>query len=327
MHSIDSLFWIGFVLFVLALLALDLGVFNKNPHVVSVKESLRWTAVWIAVALAFNVGVYFIYEHGWMHSPAGLPVLSGADAALQFLTGYIIEKMLSLDNIFVIAAIMTSFRVPAESQHRVLYWGVLGALVLRGVMIVAGTAAIREFSWLMYPLGLLLVVTGAKMVKPESGGDDEELKENFAVTFVRKFWTVTRDFEGTRFVVRQNGKLAATPLLLALIAIEFTDVLFAVDSVPAVFGVTLDPFIVMTSNVFAILGLRSLYFALRSMLDRFRYLKPTVALILVFVGVKMLLGEAIHFHVPPLVSLLVIAVALTSGVLLSLLRERERSNG
>jgi tellurite resistance protein TerC len=316
-----QLMWAGFIGFVLVLLALDLGVFNRTPHVISVKESLRWTGIWILVSLTFNVGVYFIYDHGWMQSPAGLPALSGTDAAVQFLTGYIIEKMLSLDNIFVMAAIMASFRVPAESQHRVLYWGVLGALVLRGVMIIAGTAAIRQFSWLIYPLGLLLLVTGVKMFKPEDD-EEEELKENFAVTFVRKFWPVTRDFEGTHFVVTQNGRRAVTPLLLALVAIEFTDVIFAVDSVPAVFGVTLDPFIVMTSNVFAILGLRSLYFALRSMLDRFSYLKPTVALILVLDGLKMLAGEALHYHFSPLLSLAVIAVLLTVGVALSLAKER-----
>lgn len=316
----EKLLWSGFLAFIFALLALDLGVFNRRPHVINVRESLIWTCVWIAIALVFGVFVYAAYEHGWMTSPPGLPDLSGTEAALQYLTGYVVEKMLSLDNIFVIAAILTSFRVPAESQHRVLFWGVLGALVLRGAMIFAGSSAIRTFSWLLYPLGLLLVITGGKMVRSDDGDDGEAVQEGAVVRFVRRHIPVTKDFHGGHFLVREEGRLHATPLLLALIAIEFTDVLFAIDSVPAVFGVTLDPFLVMTSNVFAILGLRSLFFALRAMLDRFRYLKSTVALILVFVGLKMIVGEGTGFHLPSWASLAVIFGALTIGTVLSLRR-------
>jgi tellurite resistance protein TerC len=313
-----AIFWSGFFLIVFALLALDLGVFNRVPHVTGVKESLRWTAFWIGVSLLFNVGVYFAYEYGGMGSPPGLPKLSGQTAAIQFFTAYVVEKMLSLDNIFVIAAIMTSFRVPAESQHRLLFWGILGALILRGAMIMAGTAAIARFSWLMYPLGLLLIVTGAKMARPSSDDETTDVQDNLAVRWIRGHFPVTREFHGPRFLIRQDGKLHVTPLLLALVAIEFTDVIFAVDSVPACFGVTLDPFLVLTSNIFAIMGLRSLFFALRAMLDQFRHLKVTVALILVFVGGKMLFDEAFHVHLNPLISLGVIGTALALGVGLSL---------
>lgn len=320
-----ELIWVGFFSLILALLVLDLAVLNRKPHAISVKESLLWTSFWISLAMAFNVLVYFIYEHDWMAGPAGVKRMSGTDAALEFFTAYLVEEMLSLDNIFVMSAIMTSFRVPAYAQHRVLFWGILGAIVLRGAMIFAGTAAIREFSWLMYPLGALLVVTGARMFKTDG---DEELdgREHFAVRFVGRHVPVTREFVGTKFFVRIDGKLHITPLLLALIAIEFTDVIFAVDSVPAVFGVTLDPFIVMTSNIFAILGLRSLFFALRALLDRFRYLKPTVAIILVFVGLKMISGEALGWHPPPLVSLMVIFGLLILGVIASLAAHTESAD-
>jgi tellurite resistance protein TerC len=324
MHTI---IWVGFFAIILLLLALDLGVLNRRPHIVSVRESLAWTGFWVTISLAFNVGVYFLYDRGLMESPAGLPPLSGMDAAIQFFTAYVVEKMLSLDNIFVIAAVMTSFRVPPASQHRVLFWGVLGALVLRGIMIFAGTAAIRQFSWLLIPLGALLVFTGAKMVKSGDDGD-AEFEENLAIRVIRRYVPVTREFEGARFSIRPSpgARLHVTPLLLALVAIEFTDVIFAIDSVPAVFGVTLDPFLVMTSNIFAILGLRALFFALRAMLDQFRYLKPTVALILVFVGGKMMAGEIFHVHPSPLISLAVIGGLLTIGIVLSLTLRSEGSS-
>jgi len=319
-----SLFlWGGFFALVFALLALDLGVFHKTPHAISTREALAWTGVWICVSMLFNVAVYFIYEHGWI--VAGGEALSGSDAAIRFFTAYLIEKMLSLDNIFVIAAIMASFRVPALAQHRVLYWGVLGALVMRGLMIFAGTAAIHRFSWLMYVLGALLLVTGAKMFGPDS--EEEEVKENAIVHFVRRVYPVAKDFHGTAFFTRVDGKKAVTPLFLALIAIEATDVLFAVDSVPAVFGVTLDPFIVFTSNVFAILGLRSLFFALQSALDRFHYLKPTLAVILIYVGLKMLVTHHWHeFDIHPLVSLAVIAALLAIGTIASIIHERRQAD-
>jgi tellurite resistance protein TerC len=321
-NIMHELIWVGFFALILGLLVLDLGVLNRKPHAVSVKESLLWTAFWVTLAMVFNAFVYFIYEHDWMGGPAGVKHLSGADAAIQFFTAYLVEEMLSLDNIFVMSAIMTSFRVPAYAQHRVLFWGILGAIVLRGAMIFAGTAAIRQFSWLMYPLGALLVFTGGKMFKTDDDAAPDGT-EHFAVRFVGRHFPVTREFMGTKFFVRVDGKLHITPLLLALIAVEFTDVIFAVDSVPAVFGVTLDPFIVMTSNIFAILGLRSLFFALRALLDRFRYLKPTVAIILVFVGLKMIAGEALGWHPPPLISLMVIFGLLILGVIASVAAHSE----
>ncbi|HSC87446.1 MAG TPA: TerC family protein [Polyangiaceae bacterium] len=315
------LLWGGFFLLVFALLALDLGVFHKKPHAIGTREALGWTAVWVAVSMVFNVGVYFIYEN---HLPvSGGEFLGGRDAAVRFFTAYLIEKMLSLDNIFVIAAIMASFRVPSIAQHRVLYWGVLGALIMRGTMIFAGTAAIHRFAWLMYVLGALLLFTGVKMFGGDD--DDDEMGENAIVGFVRRVYPVARDFHGTHFFVVEDGKRAVTPLFLALIAVEATDVLFAVDSVPAVFAVTLDPFIVMTSNVFAILGLRSLFFALQSALDRFHYLKPTLAVILIFVGAKMLVTHHFGLHLDPLISLAVIAGLLTIGTVASVLRERKAS--
>lgn len=312
--------WGGFLTLVFVLLALDLGVFHKTPHAISTREALGWTAVWVAVALLFNVAIYFIYDHGWIVS--GGEALSGRDAAIRFFTAYLIEKMLSLDNIFVMAAILGSFRVPAIAQHRVLYWGVLGALIMRGLMIFAGTAAIRQFSWLMYILGALLLVTGVKMFLPEAEEADDTPQENFIVRGVRRFVPVTQEFQGIHFFTKVDGKFAVTPLFLALIAIEATDVLFAVDSVPAVFAVTLDPFIVLTSNVFAILGLRSLYFALQSMLSRFRYLKPTLAIILVFVGLKMIISHHFEVHLDPLISLAVIASLLTGGTVFSIIHEK-----
>lgn len=318
-----SLLWVGFLLLIFALLALDLGVFHKNPHAITTREALGWTVVWVIVSMIFNVGVYYIYSAGWFGEGEAD---AGRDAAIKFFTGYLVEKMLSLDNIFVIAAIMGAFRVPSEAQHRLLYWGVLGALVMRGIMIFAGIAALREFWWLIYPLGGLLFFTGAKML---SLGDDEEEaevpKDNILVRLVRKMVPVATEFEGIRFFTRVDGRFAVTPLLLALVAVEATDVLFAVDSVPAVFAVTLDPFIVFTSNVFAILGLRSLFFALQSMLDRFKYLKPAIALILVFIGLKMVAQH--HYKLAPAISLSVIASILTVGVVVSLMRERSERKG
>lgn len=313
------LLWVGFFVLIFALLALDLGVFHKNPHAISTKEALAWTGVWVAVSMVFNVGVYFIYEAGLLEG-AGDVHVGGRDAAVRFFTAYLIEKMLSLDNIFVMAAIMASFRVPAVAQHRVLYWGVLGALVMRGLMIFAGTAAIKQFSWLMYVLGALLIFTGAKMFG--TGDEDEVHGENAIVRWVRRVYPVSGEFDGVRFFTKMDGRRAITPLLLCVIAIEATDVLFAVDSVPAVFAVTLDPFIVFTSNVFAILGLRSLFFALQSLLDKFQYLKPTLAIILIFVGCKMLFSHHFDYHVDPLISLAVIATLLTIGTVLSILAQR-----
>jgi len=307
--------WIGFVVLILFLLALDLGVFNRKPHAIGVGEALAWTAFWVALALAFNAAVFHLYDKNWlgMGLQPGMD-LSGADAALQFFTGYLVEKSLSLDNIFVIALIFSYFAVPLKYQHRVLFWGVLGALILRGAMIAIGTALIRRFDWVIYVFGVLLILTAARLLIARH--DNLEPESNPLVKLVRRFFPVTRDYHEQKFFVRESGKLAATPLFLALVVVESSDVVFAIDSIPAIFAITKDPFIVFTSNVFAILGLRSLYFALAALLDRFRFLKMSLVFLLAFVGVKMLLAH--HHPIPTHVSLAFILGILSVGVLASI---------
>lgn len=305
----------GFIVLILILLALDLGVFHRKDEVMSTKNALGWTVVWIVISLAFNVLVYVFYEHHWlgigMH--VGLPT-SGKEAALAFFTGYVVEKSLSFDNIFVIAMVFDYFRVPGIYQHRVLFWGILGALVMRGIMIFAGIAAVTQFAWLTYVMGALLVVTAVRMmVAPQ---DHLEPEKNFMVRIVSKWFPVTKQFHGHDFFIKTGGKWAATPLFLALVLVESTDLIFAIDSIPAVLAITLDPFIVFTSNVFAILGMRSLYFALSSMMDRFRYFKHSLIFILGFVGVKMMLAH--HIPIDPTASLAVILGILALGVLASI---------
>lgn len=302
--------WIAFLGFVLFLLALDLGVFHRRDHVISVKEALAWSAFWISLSIAFNVFVYFLYERQWF----GMGELDGKTAALQFFTGYVVEKSLSVDNIFVIALIFSYFGVPLALQHRVLFWGILGALVLRGLMIWAGAAALAHFEWVVYVFGALLIVTAVKLLVARH--DNLEPEKNLAVRFVRRFFPVTDGFQGNHFLVRGEAGWAITPLAVTLVVVETTDVLFAVDSIPAIFAVTRDPFLVFTSNVFAILGLRSLYFALAAVIHRFRYLKMSLVFVLAFVGVKMILS---HYHpIPTVVSLAMIVGILVVGVLASL---------
>ncbi|HWA76966.1 MAG TPA: TerC family protein [Polyangiaceae bacterium] len=295
--------WLGFLAFVLAMLALDLGVFQRRAHQVKAREALTWTGVWIALALSFNLAVYL-----WF----------GADHALEFLAGYLIEKALSVDNLFVFIVVFAAFKVPAELQQRVLLWGVLGALVLRALFIVLGAALLQRFHWISYFFGALLVFTSAKLLVQREGSIDPQ--KNLALRLFRRFVPSVEEFRGGRFVVMEGGKRYVTPLLLVLIVIEASDIMFAIDSIPAVFAVTEDPFIVFTSNVFAILGLRALYFALADIVSRFHYLKPALAFVLAFVGGKMLLGGVIH--IPIGVSLGVIAGILGSAVVLSLLRRR-----
>lgn len=307
--------WIGFIALVLGMLALDLGVFNRRPHAISTSESLIWTAFWVVLAFVFNIGVYYLYEYHWLGM--GLEIghqLTGKEAALQFLTGYIIEKSLSLDNIFVFALIFAYFSVPLLYQHRTLFWGIIGALLLRGVMIAIGAALIHRFDWIVYVFGGLLIITAVKMLisRPENLNPEG----NLLVRTARRFYPVTEDFHENRFFSRINGQRAITPLFLVLLVVESTDVLFAVDSIPAIFAVTRDPFLVFTSNVFAILGLRSLYFALASLMHRFRYLKSSLVFVLGFVGVKMLLSH--HYPIPTPVSLVTISVVLSIGVLASI---------
>jgi tellurite resistance protein TerC len=293
--------WIGFTLFVLTMLALDLGVFHRTAHTVGVREALVWTAVWITLALGFNAGVY---------------VWFGAERALEFLTGYVIEKALSVDNIFVFLVVFSAFAVPAALQHRVLFWGILGALVMRAMFIVLGAALLQRFHWVIYIFGAFLVCTGVKLLIQRA--EEVHPERNPLFRLFRRCVPAVHDYCGGHFTVVEAGKRYATPLLLVLVAIEATDLVFAVDSIPAIFAVTQDPFIIYTSNIFAILGLRALYFALAGMLGKFHYLKVGLSLVLVFVGVKMLLSGV--YHIPILASLGVIVALLGGAVVASQLR-------
>jgi tellurite resistance protein TerC len=307
--------WVGFIALVIALLSLDLGVFHRKSHTIGVREALAWTGFWGALSLGFSVLVYFFYQHHWLG--IGITVghtMPGREAAMTFLTGYLLEFSLSVDNLFVIALIIAYFRVPATYQHRVLFWGILGALVMRGLMIGTGTWLINRISWMIYVFGALLIVTAVRML---SLGDEEiEPDRNPLVRFARRFYPVTPHFDGPKFFTRWEGRRAVTPLFLVILVIESTDLLFAIDSIPAILGITSDPFLVFTSNVFAIMGLRSLYFALAGMMDKFRYLKVSLVILLIFIGVKMLLSHFIHIRIP--VSLGVIGGILGLGVVASL---------
>jgi tellurite resistance protein TerC len=300
--------WIVFNVFVLAMLALDLGVFHRKAHAVSLREAGTWSAVWIALALVFGAGLWHF---------------EGREPALQYLTGYLIEKSLSVDNIFVIALIFTYFAVPSVHQHRVLFWGILGALLMRGALIAAGAFLLSKFHFLVWVFGAFLVVTGVKMALH----DNAELhpEKNPFVRLARKIFRVTKDYEGQSFFVRRDGALWATPLFLVLLVVESMDLVFAVDSVPAIFAVTSDPFLVYTSNVFAILGLRSLYFLLAGIMGRFVYLKLGLSVILVFVGLKMALVELVK--VPVGISLGVIGLVLAASVGASLFATRRKASG
>lgn len=299
--------WIGFTVFVLAMLALDLGVFHRRTHVVGVRESLVWSSVWIALALSFNAGVYFFF---------------GPERALEFLTGYLIEKALSVDNLFVFLVLFSYFAVPASLQHRVLFWGIFGALAMRAVFIMAGTALIQQFHWVIYIFGGFLVFTGIKLMAVREGGEIHP-ERNLVLRAFRRIMRSVPDYRGDKFTVKVAGRRYATPLLTVLVVIEATDIVFAVDSIPAIFAVTTDPFIVFTSNIFAILGLRALYFLLGGLIGRFRYLKVGLGLVLAFVGVKMLLSGMIH--VPIAFSLGIVGSLLGLSVAASLLFPAESS--
>jgi tellurite resistance protein TerC len=311
----SAVIWIGFLIFVVALVLLDLGVFHRKSHEIKVPEALAWTAAWVALALVFNAFVYFLYDNNWLGwANASVHQLNGQQAAIQFFTGYLLEKSLSVDNLFVIAMIFSYFRVPLSEQHRVLFWGILGALVLRGIMIFAGVALIERFDWLVYVFGLLLLASATKMLLVRH--DNICPDKNIAVRLARKLYPFSPDFDGSRFFTIKNGQRMATPLFLTLVLVETSDVVFAIDSIPAILAVTRDPFLVFTSNVFAILGLRSLYFALAGMMDRFRYMKMSLVFLLAYIGVKMLLSH--HYPIPNLVSLAIIGGLLSVGVAASI---------
>jgi len=293
--------WVGFNVFVLGMLALDLGLFHRKAHVVSFKESITWTVVWVALALLFNGGIWHVY---------------GSQKALEFFTGYLIEKSLSVDNVFLFALLFSYFAVPAKYQHKVLFWGILGALIMRALMIALGAALITRFTLIIYVFGAFLLLTGIKMVVKR----EEEIhpERNPVVRWFKKLMPVTADYREDRFFVKEGGRRWATPLFVVLLLVEFSDLIFAVDSIPAIFAVTTDPFIVYTSNVFAILGLRSLYFALAGVMDKFHYLKIGLGVVLSFVGVKMLLAHT-AWKIPTLVSLGVVVLILAVSIVWSLI--------
>lgn len=318
--------WVSFIAFVLLLLAMDLGIFHRHSHEVSVKESLIWVAVWATLSVSFSVFVYFLYEHALfglavpLDNSTGLP-MTGQKAAVLYLTGYIIEQSLSMDNMFVIALILTFFAVPLKYQHRVLFWGIIGALVLRMIMILGGAALVHQFNWILYVFGAFLIYSAYRMM---FGDGETDPSKNFLVKQVKKFLPVTNDFHGHRFIIHIDGRHALTPLALALLAVESADVIFAVDSIPAIFAITDIPFLIFTSNVFAILGLRSLYFALAGLMNKFRYLKVSLSILLAVIGAKMLLKDLLR-DVPYLtyIMLALILLILAGGVVASMVLPKE----
>ncbi len=304
--------WVGFNVLVLVLLAIDLGVFNRTAHIVSVKEAGRWSAITVGLALAFAGSI----------AAGVLPVegIAGRQDALEFITGYLIELALSVDNIFVFVLIFSYFKVPPKYQHRVLFWGVLGALIMRGTMIAAGAYLIERFHWIIYVFGAFLVITGIRMMRQKE--EDIEPESNPAIKLVRRFIPITHHYDGQKFFTEENigGRVrrAATPLFVVLVLVETTDLIFALDSIPAIFAVTREPYLVYTSNVFAILALRSMYFVLAGVIDKFHYLKLGLSMVLIFIGAKMLLTAA-HIHIPIGLSLGVVGLVLGSSVAASLI--------
>ncbi len=305
--------WVGFNVFVLLMLALDLGVFHRKAHAISIKEAAIWSVVWISLAMLFNLGIYLFWD-----KLAPDSTYSNGQAALAFFTGYLIEKSLSVDNIFVFVLIFTFFAVPPVYQHRVLFWGILGALVMRGTLIAVGAALLKEFHWIIYVFGAFLIFTGIRMALHRN--EEMHPEQNPLVKLLRRVIPVTENYEGDHFFIRRAGKLMATPLFLVLVLIESTDLIFAVDSIPAIFAVTQETFIIYISNVFAILGLRSLYFLLAGVIDKFYYLKLGLSVVLVFVGIKMSIVDL--YKIPVGVSLGVIAVILATSIIASLIRAR-----
>jgi len=349
--------WLAFLAFIGILLALDLGVFHRKAHVVSVREALGWTVIWMTTALLFSAFVYFGYQQNWLGLglapdavdrtpgfPDGRPN-DAPSALLKFLTGYVVELSLSADNVFVIAMLFSYFHVPREYQHRVLFWGILGALLMRGVMIAIGAALVSEFSWILLVFGVILIITAVRMLCMGDGHGDPS--RNFILRFMRRHFPLTAEFHGEHFFIREpvaaaavpatpgvstrgRGRLMMTPLAPALVMVETTDLVFAVDSIPAIFAITADPFLIFTSNVFAILGLRSLYFALAGLLHTFRYLKHALAVVLLTVGIKMLAHHQIEAFLGPHFNLYLLATVvliLATGIGASLADRKWRRVG
>ena len=328
--------WGGFLVFVFLVLALDLGVLNRKAHVVSVREALTFTLAVFMLAMLFDVFVYFAYENHWLGLGKAVDMVDGAVndgrlAAVKFFTGYVIEVSLSADNVFVIAMLFQHLRVPPIYQHRVLFWGILGALAMRGAMILLGAQLVSRYHWVLYGFGLFLVYTAIKMLWTRSD-HDADVDEALVMRQIRRFFPVSEKYHGSHFIVHEAGRRVLTPLAVALILVETTDLIFAVDSIPAIFAITADPFIVFTSNVFAILGLRSLYFALAGAIDKFRYLKVSLAAILGLVGVKMLvadwlkelIGPSFNFYLLGLVALILV-VGVIASLVVNRREEQRRS--
>ncbi|MBL7033468.1 MAG: TerC family protein [Candidatus Delongbacteria bacterium] len=299
-------FWIGFNAFILLMLGLDLIIFNRKPHQISLREAAGWSIFWIAISLLFNLGLY-------LH-----PAFT-SEQALQFFTGYLLEKSLSVDNLFVFIMIFSYFKVEARYQHGVLVWGIIGAIIMRSIMIILGGTLIHQYHWILYIFGAFLIYTSYRMLISR---EEKHPEKNFVVRFIRRILPISDTYDGRRFFTRQNGRLLATPLLLVLVTIEVSDVVFAFDSIPAIFAITDDVFIVYTSNIFAILGMRALYFVLADILEIFHFLKYGLALILFFIGIKLLCSG--FFEVPVLLSLLIIFVALGVSVLASLIWKKKQ---
>lgn len=297
--SHELILWIGFNVFIILMLALDLGVFQRNPHKIKVKEALIWSAVWVILALIFNVFIYYDM---------------GEQKALEFFTGYLLERSLSVDNIFVFVLLFSYFKVPALYQHKVLFWGVLGALILRAILIGIGSLMVAKFGWIIYIFGGFLLFTGFKMAFQTD--KEIEPENNIIIRTFKKLFPVTHEYHDGKFIVKINNKKFATPLLVVLVAVEFADLVFAFDSIPAIFAVTTDPFIIYTSNIFAILGLRTLYFAIASIMHKFHYLKIGLSLILIFIGFKMLIIDL--YKIPIVFSLSIIALILVASIIYSL---------
>ena len=304
--------WISFLVAILLFLALDLGVFNKKPHIINTKEASKWTAIWVTLSFLFSGIIYWLYNNNYISNP---DELKPAAASIKYITGYLIELSLSVDNIFVIAIIFSAFRIPQKYQHRVLFWGILGAIIFRGLMIYFGVLLIHKFSWTTYVFGIFLIFTAAKMLFTK---EDEkfEPKKSFVYKILRKIIPVTSHIDGEHFFVKRRHITAATPLFVALIVIEVMDVIFALDSVPAILAITSDPFLVFSSNIFAILGLRSMYFFLANMLEKFAHLEYSLIAILSFVGLKMLLHDFVE--IAEWFSLAFIAFSLLIGIMVSL---------
>lgn len=305
--------WICFISAILLFLALDLGIFNKTPHEISSKEAGKWTAIWVSLSFIFSGVIYWLYKNNLVTNPDQLqPVV----ASMKFITGYLIELSLSVDNIFVIAIIFSSFRIPKKYQHRVLFWGIIGAIIFRGIMIYFGVLIINKFAWMTYIFGAFLVYTAVKMFFTKEEEEQFNPKKSFVYRYLRKLTPITTQIDGEHFFVKKRHIRAATPLFVALIVIEVMDVIFALDSVPAILAITSDPFLVFSSNIFAILGLRSMYFFLANMLERFSYLEYSLIAILSFVGIKMLVHDFIK--IPEWASLGFIAFSLLTGIIVSL---------